>query len=424
MVAMLGGFCLGLTAFAEDYSFKIPEKDETKEEKLSWSGNFYAQYSLFHPQESSPIYGVQFADDEIASDNLSQFYSNLYLNGNYQTKDIGFHLKTHLKDENNENGTSFDVLEIYGNYNLTLNSFIQVGRIQYNWGKGYAFNPVGFINPLKDPSDPDAAKEGLQSAQIELFKSFSSDILTTTALTFVVIPPEEQVNDRFAETDQTDMAAKLSLSLGTADVDLLGYYGDNDLSRWGAAFSHNLLTDLEVHGEIAYFSDALKSTIVEDQLFQAEEEGYASLLGVRWLNPLNMTIIAEYYRNDAGLTKDEFQSYLDFLQQSLDSGNESQINQALGYSQQNFKGNTLMQEYLYLSVQKPEPFDWLYFTPSVSVIYNIQDQSRLLFLTLSYKPVTNIELLFKPTFMIGDDDTEYGSQPFKQKVEMSLIWSF
>ena len=137
-----------------------------------------------------------------------------------------------------------------------------------------------------------------------------------------------------------------------------------------------------------------------------------------------MTVITEYYRNDAGLTKDEFQNYLDFLQQRLDSGNQSQINQALGYSQQNFKDKTLMQEYLYLDVQKPEPFDWLYFTPSVSVIYNIQDQSQSLSFTLSYKPVTNIELLFKPTFMIGDEDTEYGSQPFKKKVEMSIIWSF
>ena len=24
----------------------------------------------------------------------------------------------------------------------------------YNWGKGYAFNPVGYVNPFKDPENP------------------------------------------------------------------------------------------------------------------------------------------------------------------------------------------------------------------------------------------------------------------------------
>ena len=62
---MLGRFCFGLTAFAEDYFFEIPEKDNTKEEKLIWSGDFEAQYSLFHPQESSPIYRVKFADGTV-----------------------------------------------------------------------------------------------------------------------------------------------------------------------------------------------------------------------------------------------------------------------------------------------------------------------------------------------------------------------
>lgn len=411
-------------AYAEDYTFEIPGEDEENADRLTWGGNLDTSYTLLRPQDSSPLFGLQFADDEITSDYLSQYVADLYLNADYRTQDIGFHLKTHLDYQNDATDPSFDLFEMYGNYNLSLSAFIQAGKIRYNWGTGYAFNPVGFVNPAKDPTDPDATKAGVLSGNIEVFKSFSAGTLKTAALTVVVVPPEEQINARFAEPDATTLAAKLSLLVGTADVDLLGYYEDDEVSRWGADFAYNLRPELEVHGEIAYFGHALKSTIADNQLVQTEEDGYEWLLGVRWLNPWDMTVIAEYYRNDAGLTGDEFQTYLTFLRHSLDSGNESQINRASGYMQQYFNGNTLMQEYLYLSVQKSEPFDWLYFTPTVSVLYNLYDESLLVSCALSYKPVTNIELLFNPSFMIGDEDTEYGSQRFEQKIKMSGRWYF
>lgn len=114
----------------------------------------------------------------------------LYLDADYQTKDIGFHLKTH-STYYNDSDASFDLLESYGNVNLSLSSFIQAGKRMYSWGNGYAFNPVGYVNPFKDPENPELAQAGLLSVGFEKIKSLNSDSLKTIALTAIVIPPEE-----------------------------------------------------------------------------------------------------------------------------------------------------------------------------------------------------------------------------------------
>ena len=79
-----------------------------------------------------------------------------------------------------------------------------------------------------------------------------------------------------------------------------------------------------------------------------------------------------------------------------------------------------MQDYLYLKAIQPEPLGLLYFIPSLFVIYNLNDDSFLLAVPLSYKPVTNFEIMFWPTFLSGAKDTEYGGRQSKQKYELQM----
>ncbi len=113
--------------FADDYSFEIPEKEEEEESKLEWSGNLDERYFIFHADQSSPFYQLQFFGKEDLSDYFYQYRVELYLDADYQTKDIGFHLKTHSAYYN-DSEASFDLLEAYGNVNLSLSSFIQAGK--------------------------------------------------------------------------------------------------------------------------------------------------------------------------------------------------------------------------------------------------------------------------------------------------------
>ncbi|MEX2089839.1 MAG: hypothetical protein WEB62_08695, partial [Bacteroidota bacterium] len=152
--------------------------------RLEWNGNFDVKYSLFHMSQSSPFYRLQFPNKDISS-YLSQYRLEPYLNAEYRTENLGFQLRTHATYYSEEE-SSFDLFEAYGDYHPSLNLSIQAGKRVYSWGKGYAFNPAGFVNPAKDPENPELAQAGLLSANAEYIKSFSSEALQTFSALLVV----------------------------------------------------------------------------------------------------------------------------------------------------------------------------------------------------------------------------------------------
>jgi len=83
-----------------------------------------------------------------------------------------------------------------------------------------------------------------------------------------------------------------------------------------------------------------------------------------------------------------------------------------------------MQDYLYWKISQPEPFNWLYFTPSLFTIYNLTDGSYLLSSPLSFKTFTNFELILWPTVMVGPDGTEFGGKQIQKKLELWLRYYF
>lgn len=401
--------------FAQDYSFDIPEEEE-KEAMLEWSGSLETRRSALHMDHSAPLYQLRFSGEDDLSEYLSQHVLDLYLNADYQTKNIGFHLKTNTMYYS-DSEVSFNLLELYANINPSLTLTKQFGKRAFTWGKGYAFNPVGYVNPIKDPENPELAQAGLLSMSLEKIKSFDSDVLRNISVTGVIIPSVAEINNRYVEMGTVDFALKGYFLLWDVDIDVMGYYGKTNPSGAGVDFAANIRENIEVHGELSHFWDKPKSVIAGNELASTTEDGYSYLLGLRYLSKWNTTVIAEYYHNDAGLTKAEYVDYVNFLQ---NADTEQTAKMALSYSQQYFSGNSLMQDYLYAKISHPEPFNLLYFTPSFFTIYNVGDNSFLLAISLNYKPFTNFDIELLPTLLIGDDDTEYGSRQFEQKVELRL----
>ena len=83
-----------------------------------------------------------------------------------------------------------------------------------------------------------------------------------------------------------------------------------------------------------------------------------------------------------------------------------------------------MRDYLYLKVTQKEPFDILYFTPSMACIYNINDKSASITPQITYTPITNLELDLKATFLLGKDYTEYGQKLNDYKIYASVKYYF
>ncbi|MBI2618665.1 MAG: hypothetical protein HYW57_01120 [Ignavibacteriales bacterium] len=133
-------FLIPVLAIAqEDFAEPATEK------KLEWNGNLDVKYSLFHMLQSSPIYRLQFYNKDVSS-YLSQYRFEPYLNAEYKTSDLGFQLRTHATYYSDQE-SSVDIFEAYASYSPSFTFSAQAGKRVYNWGKGYAFNPVGFVNP-------------------------------------------------------------------------------------------------------------------------------------------------------------------------------------------------------------------------------------------------------------------------------------
>jgi hypothetical protein len=108
----------------------------------------------------------------------------------------------------------------------------------------------------------------------------------------------------------------------------------------------------------------------------------------------------------------------------LSTGNAAPIQKAATLTQGNFARNTPMQDYLYLRISQQEPFDILYFTPAISSIVNLNDQSFQFIPELLYTRITNLEFRFRTYFLAGKGDTEFGEKPYDWRIELRARYFF
>jgi len=403
----------GISSAQEEEVTSSPEQ----EKKLEWSGNLDVKYALFHMDVRSPFYTLQFLTKRPSSSYLTQYRLEPYLNAEYRTSDLSFILKTHATYYSDADAR-VDLFEAYGSFSPSFNTTLQAGKRVYNWGKGYAFNPVGFINSIKDPENPELAQAGLLSANVEYIKSFQSQALQSLALTAVFIPSTALLNSRYGEAASMDLALKTYLLIWDTDIDLMTYQSKDKPRRYGVDFAHNLRENVEIHGEFSYAQNVQRYIIRDGHLANEQTDAFSYLFGLRFLSASNTTLIAEYFHSGVGLGRGEYEQYYAFVLNGSTSSNPTVMQQTLGTMQTYFKGSNTMKDYLYVKLIHPEPFDWLYFTPSMYSIYNLTDKSFLLSMSFSYKPVMNVEFIVWPTILAGGTTTEYGGKQMHERVEL------
>ena len=387
-----------------------------EEPNVEWNGNLDAKYTVLRFTANSPIARLQFFQQSIPS-TASQYRLEPYLNAAYTMSDVGFQMRLH-GTYYDDRRSSMDLFEAFARYSPSIQTSFQAGKSVYTWGKGYAFNPVGFVNPAKDPENPELAQAGLLSAHVEYVGSYTSGPVQSFSALVVVVPPGPSLNDRFGDLGNTDVAVKLSALMWDTDFDVMTYQSANAPDRYGIDLSANILENLEVHGEASLARRASKSVVINGVAKQEPTDALNVLAGIRFLSSTNTTIIAEYYHNGTGMQEPEFQSYRSFLLAAADAGTPAAVQHALQTNQSFFHTSTLMRDYVYVKALHPEPFDWLYVTPSVFALVNVNDGSLLVAAPVSYKPATNSEFIFWPTLLLGSETSEFGSRQARQRFEL------
>ncbi|MBW1669790.1 MAG: hypothetical protein JRI67_03235 [Deltaproteobacteria bacterium] len=428
----LAGFLLSLLLFCpallyadDEFSFELGEF-----EKKALERGGYAELKWEHMDinQGSAFARLNLSDQPRST--LDRLYGSLQIDGYYTKEIISFNwlLKASAQQDDLGWADMADVYEAYVSIKPAPVFTAGVGKKSYRWGKGYAWNPVGFINRLKDPNDPEEALEGYITTEVDLIKSFSGP-LQTAALTTVILPVWQGVNEDFGETNNVNLAAKLYLLYRDTDIDLILYTGDSRSTRYGLDFSRNLAPNFEIHGELAYVPNQKRVILRDDGSAMVQgNAAFSYLLGLRYLWENDIIGIIEYYHNDAGYTEEEmerfFQLVSDGENQFLASGNNVLLERARDMSLRGYGKPQPGRNYLYVRFTQKEPFDILYFSPGFFTIINLDDKSYSISPEMVYTGFTNWELRLRFSYLNGGTSTEYGEKMNSNKLEFRVRYFF
>jgi hypothetical protein len=415
-------FCLLVSGSAaqEDYTFDL---SEVEKDPFHFGGYLEFRPVLFGLDQDSWLYKLKFYDSDPGR-SLTEYNFNALLDFSYEKGMVYSKVRTNTDLTYSYTGWLHEttLYEALISLRTSLSFQFDVGKKRMKWGKGYAWNPAAFFDRPKNPNDPELALEGMVVVSLDYIKSFSGALKTLT-LTPVLLPVFNNINDDQGEVNTINFGGKLYLLLYDTDIDLMFLTGRGVEDRYGMDFSRNLVSNLEIHGELAYLPEYTK-TVLDREGTDSQKTcaGTSFLLGVRYLTPNNLTLILEYYRNGSGYSSAEMGNFYYLVEQAyqtyLITGDDSELNRLGGASGQTYRTFAPMQDYLYLRASQKEPWDILYFVPAFFGIYNLTDNSFSLTPELLYNPVTNLELRARATILVGKGGSEFGEKQNSFRLEL------
>jgi len=403
---------------AEEFSF-----DLSTYEKPAYELNGYLELLANHSRlnTDSAFYNTLFSSMPGESIN-NQHTASMQLDGLYRFDKARLHLSYYAETMDADiSGNEHDsvVYELYYTDSRIEHITFDLGKRVQKWGKGYAWNPVGFIERKKDPNDPELSREGYIMLSGEYLRSFDGQ-LKTFAVMPVVLPVTDEINNDFSNIEDTNLAARAYLLYRDTDIDFVLLAKGSRAARIGIDFSRNISPNFEIHGEYAYIKDESITQLDTVNSFNTiEKDVKQALLGIRYLSSQEVTWIAEYYHNGAGYTTSQLEEFYTLASSNFvtDPALLNTLQQAI----KNGYGNTNPgKDYLYFSANTKEPFDWLYYSIGLNSIFNMQDNSYSLTPELIYTGFNNTEFRLRITLLEGGNNSEFGEKINEEKLDLRL----
>jgi hypothetical protein len=304
----------------------------------------------------------------------------------------------------------------------------EAGKRVLRWGKGYAWNPIGFVERPKDPNDPELAREGFVMADADLIFNPGGN-LQTVAFTPVLLPVGKDVNSDFGASGHWNPAAKLYLLYRDTDIDFAWQGKGSRPARYGVDFSRNLATNFEIHGEWARIRQFTRP-VTDSAGRVTNETGNAdsTLLGMRYLTASDTTYIAEVYRNGTGYSEEEARQFYEFVNTAFvqfeQTGNTALLQRALSLSQGSYGRPNAGRDYIYFRAQQKDALGIVYFQTAVTAMMNWRDRSYQATPELLYTGIKNLDLRFRLFLLHGDASTDFGEKLNSRKLEFYARYYF
>lgn len=406
-LALLGSLLAGFV-WAEEFSF---DATEFEQKPFEFGGYVEFKANRNYMNASSNLYLLS----DLKRSTLDQQAATLKLNAKYTHGISSLKVRGDAEfrhdDLTSERISRFD--EAFASFAPDPGFTLDIGKVALKWGKGYAWNPVAFVERPKDPNDVELAREGYTLLAADLISNFDGD-LKTIAFTPVLLPVSTQLNADFGTPDHVNVATKLYLLYRDTDIDFIWANSGSRTARFGVDFSRNLTSALEIHGEWARISDLeLRDIDAAGNVTTNTRDVSSYLAGLRFLTEQDTTWIAEYYRNGNGYSEAQFNDF-HYL---VDSGSSTLFAKAKQISPAYARAYA-GRDYFYLKISQKEPFDILYFTPSCTLIANVADASYSLMPELLYIGITNLDLRLRAAWLNGKANSEFGEKQISRKFEM------
>jgi hypothetical protein len=424
---MIAFWLVPLLAVAEEsYTF-----DPAETEKKPYSAAGYVEFKpiLYGLDRDAAFYKLRFFNNPQGQTQL-EGNSRVQLEGSYEKNIFRLYAKTNtdLKSSYSGESESSTFYEAYGSVKPSSNLKLDAGKKTMKWGKGYAWNPVAFVDRPKDPDDPEQAMEGYILATADYIKSFNGP-LKTFSFTPVLFPVYDHVNDTFGNNYKLNVAGRFYFLLYDTDIDLMFMTGGSRTDRYGVDFSRNISTNFEVHGELAYFRNFQKSVLdINGNRYLVEGDAVSYVIGIRHLTTFDLTTIIEYYHNGLGFSGDDMKNYYAYITRGYNTYQTTGNATILGNAQQMAEGGygrfSAMGNYLYVRFSQKEPFDILYFTPALTWMMNADDQSWSLTPELLYTGFTNWEFRIRSGFIVGARNSDFGEKQNDYRIELRVGYYF
>jgi hypothetical protein len=410
----------------ETYSFDLAEIEKRP---YQFGGYVEAKPISFQIRQDASLFRLKYYDRDLGA-SLEEVNLKLQLTGSYEKGISRLYFKTNT-DYRISSLSDQEKTDLYeGFLSLTPSSAwkIDAGKKTFKWGKGYAWNPVAFIDRPKDPDDPELGMEGIAALSADYTTSFEGP-LKTLSFTSVLQPVYEHLNTEFGKKNYLNLAAKLYLLFYDTDIDFIVFTGGSRTTRFGADFSRNIGSNWEIHGEVAHIRDFQTRTVdASGKLSGQEYDATSYLLGTRYLTARDTTYILEYYRNGTGFSRDEMEGFFGYIDNGYrtyqTTGNAALLQRATMLSEGNYGRANPMRDYLYLRISQKEPLDLLYFIPAVTAIANLNDRSFQISPEAAYTGITNLDLRLKASFISGPVYSEFGEKPYGFKLELRVGYYF
>jgi len=300
---------------------------------------------------------------------------------------------------------------------LALGAFeVTAGKVLMKLGTGYMFTPISVITPskaLSDPEDTLRGQEGVTMVKADYFRE-------SWSLSAMV----------FKKDNWRNAALFGYTSWKGLDIYGLLYYPEYRKLEAGLALAATVGQGLEIHAEAMFHrrAPALVHRVFEAMdprvsysdwpLIQPEDRLYPELLVGTNATIRGVSVIAEYYHRDWGLSGKAWDNLKDYfaynLAQTTDPFHSLDIGSAMTILQAGTRG--LMRDYLFARVAKNFGQTDL----SGIVFANLADLSLMSLAELDFGLADGVALFIRPLFFSGRAGSEFGNAFYSSMLQVGF----